>query len=46
MVGLSEAEFSDLRSKFSTAKFSRTRVVPNAFTEKGLYALKLDALLS
>lgn len=39
MVGLSEAEFSDLRSKFSAAKFAKTRVVPNAFTEKGLYML-------
>jgi hypothetical protein len=39
MFGLSEAEFSDLRSKISTAKFSKTRVAPNAFTEKGLYML-------
>ena len=30
-------EFADLRSKFSTAKFAKTRVVPKAFTEKGLY---------
>ena len=37
MLELSEAEFSDLRSKFSTAKFAKTRVVPNAFTEKCLY---------
>ena len=39
MLALSETEFSDLRSKISTAKFSKTRVVPNAFTEKGLYML-------
>lgn len=37
MFGLSGAEFSDLRSKISTAKFAKTRVVPHAFTEKGLY---------
>ena len=36
---LSGAEFSDLRSKFSTAKFAKTRVVPKAFTEKGLYMI-------
>jgi len=28
-----------LRSKFSTAKLSKTRVAPKAFTEKGLYML-------
>jgi len=39
MLALSETEFSDLRSKISTAKFAKTRVVPNAFTEKGLYML-------
>lgn len=39
MIGLSEAEFTDLRSKISTAKFAKTRVAPNAFTEKGLYML-------
>lgn len=39
MLGLSEVEFADLRLKFSTAKFSKTRVVPNAFTEKGFYML-------
>jgi len=39
MLELSEAEFSDLRSKFSTAKFAKTRVLPGAFTEKGLYML-------
>jgi len=37
MFELSDAEFADLRSKFSTAKFAKTRVAPKAFTEKGLY---------
>ena len=32
-------EFSILRSKISTAKFSKTRQLPKAFTEKGLYML-------
>jgi hypothetical protein len=36
---LSDTEYTDLRSKFSTAKFSKTRVVPKAFTEKGLYMI-------
>jgi len=36
---LSGAEFADLRSKISTAKFAMTRVVPKAFTEKGLYMM-------
>jgi len=39
MFEISENEFSDLRSKFSTAKFSKTRVLPKAFTEKGLYMI-------
>lgn len=39
MVELSEAEFADLRTKFSTTKFAKTRVVPKAFTEKGLYMI-------
>jgi hypothetical protein len=39
MFELSVAEFTDLRSKFSTAKFSKTRVAPKAFTEKGLYMM-------
>ena len=39
MFELDEVEFSDLRSKISTAKFTKTRVVPKAFTEKGLYML-------
>lgn len=39
MFAISEDEFADLRSKFSTAKFSKTRVKPKALTEKGLYML-------
>jgi len=39
MFELSEAEFADLRSKFSTTKFAKTRVRPKAFTEKGLYMI-------
>jgi len=34
---ISAEEFADLRSKFSTTKLSKTRVLPKAFTEKGLY---------
>ncbi len=34
---LSKDELDDLRWKFSTAKFSKTRVMPKAFTEKGRY---------
>ena len=30
-------EFKELRWKFSTAKFAKTKTVPKAFTEKGLY---------
>ena len=36
---LDNQEFSDLRSKISTAKFQKTRQLPKAFTEKGLYML-------
>ena len=39
MFELSEVEFADLRSKISTAKFTKTRVPPKAFTEKGLYMM-------
>lgn len=39
LIELSESEWNDLRSKFSTANFSKTRVTPKAFTEKGLYML-------
>ena len=37
---LNKSEFEDLRWKFSTTKFSKTRVLPKAFTEKGLYSIK------
>ncbi|MBN1385184.1 MAG: ORF6N domain-containing protein [Elusimicrobia bacterium] len=36
---LNKAELEDLRCKFSTAKFSKTRVLPKSFTEKGLYMI-------
>jgi hypothetical protein len=36
MFQLNESEFADLQSKFSTTKFAKTRVLPKAFTEKGL----------
>ncbi len=36
---ISEKEFLDLRSKFSTTKFAKTRALPKAFTEKGLYMI-------
>ncbi len=36
---ISEREFVDLRSKFSTTKFAKTRSFPKAFTEKGLYMI-------
>ena len=39
MFQLTEDEFDNLRSKFSTTKFSKTRSVPKAFTEKGLYMI-------
>src|SRR3990170_2035756 len=39
MFELSGVEFADLRSKISTTKFAKTRVLPGAFTEKGLYML-------
>ncbi|MBU1055280.1 MAG: ORF6N domain-containing protein [Proteobacteria bacterium] len=39
MFEISEEEFGNLRSKFSTAKFAKTRVLPKAFTEKGLYMI-------
>jgi hypothetical protein len=40
MFEISESEFADLRSKFSTTKFAKTRALPKAFTEKGLYIKK------
>jgi hypothetical protein len=36
---LTKLELDDLRRKFSTAKFAKTRAHPKAFTEKGLYML-------
>jgi hypothetical protein len=39
VVELNEKEVANLRSKISTANFSKTRVPPKAFTERGLYML-------
>ena len=39
MFDLLQEELDVLRSKFSTAKLSKTRVFPKAFTENGLYML-------
>jgi hypothetical protein len=39
LIRLSVAELADLRSRFSTAKLSKTRVQPFAFPERGLYML-------
>ena len=39
MFEISDGEFTDLRSKFSTTKFAKTRALPKAFTEKGLYMI-------
>ena len=40
MFQLSREETQDLRTKFSSTNFSsKSRVLPNAFTEKGLYML-------
>jgi hypothetical protein len=39
IVALTEEEFELLRSKISTTKFSKTRVIPRAFSERGLYML-------
>lgn len=39
LVTLTAKEWDSLRSKRSTANFSKTRVPPKAFTEKGLYML-------
>jgi len=36
---LTKEELETLRWKFSTAKLNKTRVLPKAFTEKGLYML-------
>ena len=39
MFQLNEEEFEILKSKFSTANFSKTRVLPKVFTEQGVYML-------
>ncbi|MDB4620375.1 ORF6N domain-containing protein [Flavobacteriaceae bacterium] len=39
LVEITEEEWKNLQSKFSTANFSKTRAIPKAFTEKGLYML-------
>jgi hypothetical protein len=39
VITLTKDEFETLRWKFSTTKFSMTRVPPKVFTEKGLYML-------
>ena len=38
---LSNNEFENLRSKFSTANFSKTRTNPKVFTEQGIYMLAI-----
>lgn len=39
VIELTDNEFKDLRSKFSTTNLTKSRVLPKAFTEKGLYML-------
>ncbi len=39
LMELTGDELDDLRGKISTAKIAKTRVMPKAFTEKGLYML-------
>jgi len=39
VIKLSKTELELLRSKISSTKLSKTRTVPKAFTEKGLYML-------
>lgn len=39
IVVITKKEFENLRWKFSTAKFTKTRVLPKTFSEKGLYML-------
>ena len=36
---LTDIEFEDLRSKLSTANFSKVRINPKVFTEQGIYLL-------
>lgn len=39
IVSLTDKEFEDLRSKFSTTKLNMARTTPKAFSEKGLYMI-------
>ncbi len=39
ILELSKNELEDLRTNFSSTKLSKTRVLPKAFTEQGLYML-------
>lgn len=39
ILPLSKEEFESLRWKFSSTKFTMTRTLPKAFTERGLYML-------
>jgi hypothetical protein len=39
IITLTDEEFEALRSKFSTTRFSKSRVVPHAFSERALYML-------
>lgn len=39
IISLTDEEFEILRSKISTTKFSKTRVSPKGFSERGLYML-------
>ena len=41
LLTLNKDELLTLRSKISTAKLTKTRVLPKAFTERGLYMLAL-----
>ena len=41
IIYLTDDDLAVLRSKFSTAKLSKTRVAPKGFSEKGLYMLPL-----
>ena len=37
LITFNKMQWDDLRTKISTTNFSKTRVLPKAFTEKGLY---------
>jgi len=39
IITLSDEEFEDLRSKYSTTKLNKSRVIPHAFSERALYML-------